>query len=75
MKQIELLVVDKETGEVKHRVNKTMSVHPDAHPEVFINTIAGGILRLMKRDNRSIVQISWNEYSPARQLNIYSGCF
>lgn len=76
MKKVEFLIVDTKTGEIKYRNRRTMSLHPDAHPEDAFKKWMLNIIALFRNQDQDkyancIAQFSCKEDKKAVQGIIF----
>lgn len=76
LKQIEILVVDKDTGNVRHRVHETMAFN-DVTSDSRFNDFALGFKRLFSQDNceNTIIQLACRNYVAPKQVTLFDTKF
>lgn len=71
LKHIEILVVDKNTGEVLHRVRRTCQTDVKQDFEDFFYKLADGFCRLIKESADNTIMISNEDYKEPMQQFLY----
>lgn len=62
LKHIEILAVDKNTGEVKHRVRRTCQTEVNEDFNAFMHKLADGFCRLIVESSDNVIMISNEDY-------------
>lgn len=62
LKHIEILAVDKNTGEVKHRVRRTCQTEVKEDFNAFMHKLADGFCRLIVQSSDNVIMISNEDY-------------
>lgn len=62
LKHLEILAVDKNTGEVKHRVRRTCQTEDKVDFNDFMHKLADGFCRLIVESSDNIIMISNEDY-------------
>lgn len=68
LKHIEILVVNKSTGEVKHRVRKTCALDDTHDFDDFMIHLAEGFCRLIRQSSDNVITIDCEDYKKPQQL-------
>lgn len=75
-KGIELLVIDKLSGEIKHRLNETFSfedgVLPTPDQYLRFEQFGHGICRLLAKNSNFVIQISATDLQNLRELGLFT---
>ena len=68
LKHIEIMVVDKNTGEIKHDFRKTANVDVIEDFDTWFMKFAAGFIRLIKKSSDNIITISCEDYKKPQEL-------
>lgn len=71
LKHIEILVVDKNTGEVLHRVRRTCQTDVKEDFDDFMHKLSDGFCRLIKASENNTIMISNENYKEPLQQFLY----
>ena len=76
MKRVEFLIIDTETGDIKYRNRRTMSLHPDSYPEKVFELWSRNMIALFRNQDdekykHCICQISCEDDKKAVQGSIF----
>lgn len=77
MKQLEILVVDKDIGSVRHRVHETMAFEDVASTNARFSDFARGFIRLFSQENceNTIIQLACRNYNAPKNVTLFKTSF
>lgn len=67
LKHIEIMVVDKSTGEIRHDIKKTCNLDVPEDFNVWFLKVSEGFMRLMKKSSDDVITISCEDYRRPEQ--------
>lgn len=68
LKHIEIMVVNKHTGEVIHDFRKTANLDVEQDFDEWFMKFARGFIRLLKKSSDNVINISCEDYKRPQQL-------
>lgn len=70
LKRIELIVCDKNTGEVLHCINRTCQIEVPQDFDVYIHHLADGFIRLIKASPDNLIQLT--SYNLPKETDLFN---
>lgn len=71
LKHIEILAVDKNSGEIKHRVRRTCQTEVKEDFNDFMHKLADGFCRLIVESSDNVIMISNEDYKNPQQQFVF----